>query len=526
MTAVDAFVNAHVRRVEPLLRDANLAMWDAATTGSEEANERAALLRAEIMRIYANRSEYEQLRVWDQAPPADPALARQVRLLRLAYAQGQQDEQTIEKLTELEKGILAAFVNFRGIYQGRPLSDNELVNVLSTEQDSALLREAWEATKQIGAQVADKVLQAVALRNAAARKMGYDNYYSQSLALSEIDEERLFGILDDLRRLTDEPFGQMKAELDAALSQHYGVAADQLRPWHFQDPFFQRPPKIGSASLDPLFAGKSVEDLAVRTYDGVGLDVRDVIGRSDLYARPGKDQHAFCIHIDRRGDVRVLCNLESDERWMETMLHELGHAVYDKYLGDDLPFLLRDPAHTLSTEAIAMLMGRLPLNREWLIEVAGVSAAEAGALGEQARTRQRLGMLIFVRWVLVMTHFERELYRDPSQGLDSLWWDLVERFQLVRRPEGRNAPDWAAKIHLALYPAYYQNYLLGELMASHLQRWLTARAGGLVGRPAAGQLLEAEIFEKGARADWDTTLERATGERLNPRYFVEEFVVA
>ena len=523
---LQSFIAEHVRRVEPLLRDEALATWEASTTGREDVNERAARLRAEIMRVYANQAEYDQLREWDQSPPDDPLLARQLRLLRLAYAQGQQDEQTIEALTSLEKDILSAFVNFRGVYQGKPLSDNELVNLLNAETDSARLEEAWESSKQIGRLVADKVLQAVALRNAAARRMGYDDYYRQSLALAEIDETRLFGILDELERLTDEPYRRLKAGLDAALAAHYGIPADQLRPWHYGDPFFQRPPKVGSVSLDPLFAGKSVEELATRTYDGLGLDVRDVIARSDLYARPGKDQHAFCIHIDRRGDVRVLCNLEPNERWMETMLHELGHGVYDKYLDADLPFVLREPAHTLSTEAIAMLMGRLVLDQEWLTRVAGVSAAEAATLGEQARARQRLGMLIFVRWVLVMVHFERAMYANPARNLNALWWDLVERYQRVPRPEGRDAPDWAAKIHLALYPAYYQNYLLGELMASHLQRWLVRRVGGLVGRPEAGQLLMAEIFRPGAKADWDTTLERATGERLNPRYFVEDFVTA
>ena len=81
-----------------------------------------------------------------------------------------------------------------------------------------------------------------------------------------------------------------------------------------------------------------------------------------------------------------------------------------------------------------------------------------------------------------MTHFERQLYADPDADLDTLWWDLVERYQQVRRPDGRHAPDWASKIHLAAAPVYYQNYLYGELFASQLDATLTARAGGLVDR--------------------------------------------
>ena len=75
-------------------------------------------------------------------------------------------------------------------------------------------------------------------------------------------------------------------------------------------------------------------------------------------------------------------------------------------------------------------------------------------LSEQAKK------LIFTRWCLTMTHFERMFYSDPEADLDMVWWDLVERYQLLQRPDGRKAPDWAAKIHVALAPVYYLFYRL------------------------------------------------------------------
>jgi len=76
--------------------------------------------------------------------------------------------------------------------------------------------------------------------------------------------------------------------------------------------------------------------------------------------------------------------------------------------------------------------------------------------------------LIFSRWAQVMMRFERAMYRDPDQDLNKLWWDLVEEYQFVKRPPGRNAPDWAAKIHIAQYPCYYHNYMFGGLAASQI----------------------------------------------------------
>ena len=152
------------------------------------------------------------------------------------------------------------------------------------------------------------------------------------------------------------------------------------------------------------------------------------------------------------------------------MLHEFGHAVYDRECDRALPWLVRGAAHSLTTEGIAMLFGRLTRDPAWLAEVAGIAPDTIETLRPRLHAARRAGLLVFARWVLVMTNFERQLYADPDADLDTLWWDLVERYQQVRRPDDRHEPDWASKIHLAAAPVYYQNYLYGELFASQLAR--------------------------------------------------------
>jgi peptidyl-dipeptidase A len=212
---------------------------------------------------------------------------------------------------------------------------------------------------------------------------------------------------------------------------------------------------------------------------------------------------------------------------MGTMLHECGHAVYDKYLGSDLPFFLRDTAHTLTTEAIAMLMGRLSRSTAFLERYAGVGADEARSVAAAGAEETRVQLLIFVRWVAVMVYFERALYEDPAQNLNHLWWQLVQRFQSVTPPDDRAAPDWAAKLHLALAPVYYHNYLLGEMLASQLLDTIRDRVlppgaddQALVSSPAVGGYLKREIFERGARLPWNDLIATATSEPLNPVHFV------
>ncbi|HEX2188820.1 MAG TPA: M2 family metallopeptidase [Longimicrobiaceae bacterium] len=525
------FVEEHVAVLAPLLRESHLASWCAAVGEGDDAEERSARARSAVKRLYADPERAERVRAWlASGEVRDPLLRRQLLLLDLEHTGNQLADDTIDDLVRRSASLEATFYTFRSSLDGERVTNNVLLDVLRDERDSARRREAWEASKQVGREVAEPLRELVRRRNAAARSLGFENYYLMELQLQELDETRLFGVLDGLREESDPAFRRLRDEMDATLAERYGVAPEELRPWHWGDFFGQEVPSVSPVDLDGIFREVDLEGVAADFFHGIGLPVEDVLARSDLYEREGKDQHAFCIDIDREGDVRTLCNLRPNEKWASTLLHELGHAAYDKFIPLSLPFLLRTPAHTLSTESIAMYMGRLTRDPEWLREVVG---AELGAEeAEEIRRQLRASMLVSARWILVMVYFERELYRDPDRAdLNSLWWDLVERIQFIRRPEGRDEPDWAAKIHFSTAPVYYHNYLLGELMASQLTWYLgrevlRGHRGSIRGVEEVGRWLRERIFARGSSLDWNELLVQATGEGLNPHYFVEEFVAA
>jgi peptidyl-dipeptidase A len=55
-------------------------------------------------------------------------------------------------------------------------------------------------------------------------------------------------------------------------------------------------------------------------------------------------------------------------------------------------------------------------------------------------------------YLVVMLRFEKGLYENSKQDLNRLWWDLVEKFQILKRPENRDASDYASKIHIVVAP--------------------------------------------------------------------------
>lgn len=450
----------------------------------------------------------------------DAVLKRQLEMLKLSLTANQMDAETRASIVALSSSVESDFASFRPEVEGQRVTDNELEEILRSSNDSEVRRAAWEASKEIGPVVADRIRELARLRNTAARDLGFPDYYQMSLQLEELTEEWLFSLLDEVESLTDTPFRDYKESLDARLRERFGV--DDVRPWHYADPFFQSLPPDGSITLDERLAGQNAPELAQRTFAAWGIDMSGVIAGSDLYPRERKCQHAFCLDVDRSGsDVRVLANVVEGERWVETMLHECGHAAYDLRIDPRLPYLLRRAAHIFVTESVAILCGRLIHDPEWLSRFAGVAPNEAAEITDRLAIANGARSLLFARWVLVMAHFERALYADPETDLDSLWWELVTRFQLVDPPPARSAPDWAAKIHVAVAPVYYHNYLLGEILASQLRATCESEAGGFAGVPEAGRLLEERIFKSGNLLRWDVLVEEATGRSLSASDFVK-----
>jgi peptidyl-dipeptidase A len=297
-------------------------------------------------------------------------------------------------------------------------------------------------------------------------------------------------------------------------------------PWHMSDMFFQEAPRTSDVDLGVYFEGKGdhiVEELTTKTYDTIGLDIRDIIARSDLYERAGKDQHAFCMHLDNKGDVRVLANLRPNETEMETLLHEMGHGVYDKYTDMSLPPVLRQPAHIFTTEAVAMFFGRMARDPKWYKQIVGIDDANLQRLQSDLPVAIRNQMLVATRWITHFALFERELYRTEKSD-SRLWYQGVQNIQYLNVPEERfEKPDWAAKYHFAMAPVYYHNYLLGEILASQFDHTLRTKAKGKVLTPEGGRWFVDNVFTPGAKYSWNTMIEHATGEKLNPSYLVQQF---
>jgi peptidyl-dipeptidase A len=527
----EQFIQQHEQKVRPLERAAALAWWNANISGKDEDFAAKEEAQNRLDAALADRAAFAQLKALKDGRIADPMRAREVAVLYLAYLEKQVDPALLQKITAKANAIEKAFNVARARVDGREMTDSEVRKVLKESTETARRKAVWEASKEVGAVVEKELKELVGLRNQAARALGFADYHVLQLSLNEQSQDDVLTLFDALDELTRTPFLAAKRVIDARLAQRYGIRVADLNPWHYHDPFFQEPPAVYEVNLDSAYSGVDILRLCRDFYDGIGLPIDDVIARSDLYEKPGKSPHAFCTDIDREGDVRVLANIVPNEYWMGTMLHELGHSVYSsKNIPRTVPYVLRGESHILTTEGVAMMFERFSKDADWLLSM-GVALDEPHAFDATGAKMLRDRLLIFSRWCQVMLRFEKAMYADPNQDLNGLWWDLVEKYQGTRRPEGRNAPDYASKIHIVSAPCYYHNYMMGQLFASQVHHTIAREVLGrvapgkanYVGKPRVGAYMKEKVFGPGRTLAWDDLTRHATGARLNPEAFAADF---
>ncbi len=532
-TELKALIDTLEIKAKPAEIGSALAYFNAAVTGKDEEYKKSSEFNIQVSKIYADTLVFARLKaIKESGQVKDTLLLRQLNILYNTFLGNQWNENKMEDLINAQTRLEQRYSTFRAVIGGKKLTDNEIESFLKSSTNSRELEKCWLASKQIGDTVGADVIMLVKMRNEMAHSLGFANYHDMSLRLSDQDPEKIERLFDELDSLTRNTFASLKSDIDSVLAAKYKIKPEQLMPWHYQNRFFQEAPAIYDINLDSYYADKEVVQLAKDFFAGIGLDVTGILANSDLYEKEGKYQHAFCTHIDRSGDVRVVCNIKNNEQWMGTTLHELGHGVYDKNIDMQLPYYLRTPAHTFTTEAIAMIFGRLSTNPYWLRDNAGISADDAEQIKQAVKNNLRLQQLVFSRWSQVMFRFEKSMYSNPDQDLNKLWWDLVEKYQLLKKPEGRNNADWASKIHIASYPCYYHNYQLGELLASQLQVYINTQVlnvgeydiVSLSKNPEIGNYLLNKVFRPGAKYQWNDMIKRATGEELTAKYYAGEFL--
>ena len=527
-----ALIETYVAKYKPLTIAANLAWWDASISGTDADFQKRKDAENRLVELHSDTKTFDHIKSLRAGAIGDAVIKRQLDMMYYNFLPYQADPELSKRIVSLEADVEQIFNTHRSLVGGKETTENEVRKILTDTKDSNQAREAWRGYMQVGQKVNAKLTELVKLRNQVAKKLGYANYFTMKLDEQELEEKELFRIFDELDELTRAPFTALKEEIDAMMLKRFSLAKADLRPWHTGDLFFQEAPVLGGVNLDEMIQSKDPVKLSADHYESMGMEVRGILARSDLYEKEGKSPHAFCTSIDRDQDVRVLCNVKPNANWMDTVHHEIGHAVYDQYIAKDVPFILHEPSHILTTEGIAMLFGAITKNEEFISKIISLPESELAKFTAAGRRSLRAEKLIFSRWTQVMLRFEQAMYDNPDQDLNKLWWSLKKRYQLLNPPNDMSGSDFGAKLHIVAAPVYYHNYMLGELFATQLHSHIAKTVIGVdsphrtafVGSKQAGQYLRDKVFAPGNLYRWDDLTRRVTGEPLSAKAFAQQYV--
>ncbi|MEK4131930.1 M2 family metallopeptidase [Solibacillus sp. FSL W8-0474] len=521
METLQTFLNDFNNQMQVLHNAATEAAWMAQTTGDPMWADKLSEADTQYNLLFSSKDTYEKTKQFLAMENITETEKRQLQLLLYGMEANQLPEEVIADISKRSSELNLLFNTYSPEVDGKTYSANEIREILMYSDDQELRKKVWFASKEVGKVVEKGLLELVKKRNEAAQMLGYENHHHMSFALQELDRDEVFAIFNDLVLQSDEAYRSMKRELDEQLSVKFGITPEDIRPWHYIDPFFQEAPPSELTNTDSFYKGKDILELTTDTFKSMGIEINDLYAKSDLFPGDNKNPTAFCIDMNREGDIRVLCSIVADTYWMETNLHEFGHAAYYKYIDSNLPFLLRSESHILTTESIAMLFGKMGKDPRWLKRFLQVDEETVNALSPELEKFLQLQMLIAVRWIVTFVLFERELYENPDQNLNALWWKIVHKIQLVTPPDSTDNPDWAAKIHFSLAPVYYHNYLLGELMAAQLLRHIETEVSPEFFTKETGEVLINQFFKPAALYNWNDKIRNITGESLTPSHFVE-----
>lgn len=520
--AFNLFLKEFTFQIKEKFKALHLASWQLETQGSKAAATQVAKLDQELKIFLSDKETYQKLLdLKEEGFITDSNLLRILNTQIKAFEENQIPQELLTKMAEAEAELSRIYVEFRANFEGKTLKENDLIDLLKAEKKVQRRQEIWEATKQIGKEMAPKIIQLVKWRNQQAHRLGYADYYQMQLKLSEVDKKWLFSFLEEFHEETKPLYLKIYKHLEQELAKKFQVQPTALGPWAWNDPFCQEDP-LETPEQNDLLEKVSLLDAARNFFGSMGFNIDSVLAKSDLYERDNKNQHAFCTHIDREGDIRVLMNLRPNLKQLETLLHELGHAVYEQGLDSHLPWLLKSPPHMITTEAIALLMGRFAYTPQFLKSLkANANPKVLEDIFEGLKRRQ----FIFSRWVLVMVHFEANLYQNPEQDLNQLWWSLVQKYQKICPPSHRSGKyDWACKYHVGLAPVYYHSYLLGEFLASMIKEHFQAEnPNPLFEQSQVASFLNEKLFSVGNRYPWHRLIESIFKTPLTFKPWMKEF---
>lgn len=541
------FVDHANTRLLELGNRVNRAQWIASNfitddTQQLSADATAAFIGA-TMELAKGATRFDDVAVPDE-------VRRQLTLLKLAATPlpAPSDPKAQAELTSITTGMEAAYGKGTWCPPGKEGADcldiNELTTLLAESRDPTRLRDAWAGWHEVGREMRDDYQRFVAVANAGARELGYEDLGALWRSNYDMPADELTAEVERLWAQVRPLYTSLHAYVHGRLRERYGaevVSPDGAIPAHLLGnmwaqqwgniyPLVAPPTSRPAYDLTTLLRAQNVGPIGMvkygeRFFTSLGFaPLPQTFWERSLFTKP-RDRdvvcHASAWDVDNDQDVRIKMCIQITAEDFVTIHHELGHNFYQRAYRK-LPPLYRDSANDGFHEAIGDAVA-LSVTPSYLVEI-GLLDEEPGAANDLGYLmRMALDKVAFLPFGLLVDEWRWKVFSGEitPATYNQAWWDLRAKYQGVSPPVKRSEADFdpGAKYHIPGNTPYTR-YFLAHILQFQFHRALCKQAGytgplhrcSIYGNEAAGQRLR-KMLEMGRSRPWPDALEALTGER-------------
>ena len=479
--------------------------------------------------------------------------ASQVRQLEAMLYEAANNPQTVAEL--VKERIKAETEQNEKLYgfdfkvSGKSVTTNEIDRILREETNLEKRLKTWEASKEVGKNLKDGLINLRRLRNQTVQALGYSDYFSYQVSEYGMNTSEMMALNRQIIKELWPLYRELHTYARYELAERYGAKkVPDLLPAHWlpnrwgQD--WNAMVTVEGMDLDGILNKRDSEWImqqGERFYLSLGFSElpQTFWDRSSLYPLPDdadykKNNHASAWHMDLDKDVRSLMSVIPNREWYETVHHELGHVYYYmSYTNPHVPLLLRGGANRAFHEAIGSLMGLAAMQKPFLAEL-DLLPADSQTDDIQTLLKEALNYVVFIPWSAgVMTEFEHALYSEnlsPDQ-FNQKWWSLKRTYQGIVPPSQRGEEfcDATSKTHISDDAAQYYDYALSYVLLFQFHDYISTQilhqdphATNYYGSKEVGKFLE-DVLSSGATIDWRQLLQDKLGQDMSAQAMLNYF---
>ena len=344
------------------------------------------------------------------------------------------------------------------------------------EPDRTLRQEAWELVARRRLQEAEKFEaifdQLVKLRQQVAHNAGFKNYRDYAfrrLGRFDYTPQDCAHFHDAIAREIMPAVRELQADRRRQLGLDK-LHPGHLRPWDVAVDPQNRPPLKPFASVNEMVS--RTQKIFDRLDGGLAEGFRRMqdLHLLDLDNRKGKAPGGYQQNLSEARVPFIFMNAVGQQRDVETILHEAGHAFHALAArGEDLYAYRSAPIEFCEVASMSMEL----LGSEFIGEF--YSAADAN----RARRTHLEGIIGVFPWMATVDGFQHWVYTHPGHSRAeraAAWLELMDRFGGDvdwTGYESARAHLWHRQLHIFLHPFYYVEYGIAQLGA--LQVWANSK---------------------------------------------------